>query len=206
MLALNSQHLREFNDVTPAREVVLLDQGHDMIPFDRIECRDLRRIGAAWLRMPREGRRRLPRWEMFRPADFKPVLDKFCVLRVHDWRADEIEFSLYGGHPTDFIGSGKPLVMQDMRHDPLRSANYYDIRDRAGRAVDYEAPQYVRKTLSWNDKNYIEYETLMLPFEPGKGTRRVLQPVSARARLRLVHSDRASSWCEVIRRKTAYRS
>jgi len=169
--------------------VVHLDQGDDMLPFDRIECGDLRSIGKAWIAMPRNQGEYLPSWNEFDPADFKFCLDKFCVLKVQDWRKNQIEFSLYGGHPTDYLGNGKPLVMQNLRSNPLHSANYIDIRDRAGRAIDNEAPQYVRKTLSWNDQSYIEYETLMLPFLPDQGVQRLLQPVSARALLRLVKSD-----------------
>ena len=192
--------LRKFRASTPARptrNVVLLDQADDTLPFGRIECPDLRTIGKAWLDMPRVSGEAIPRWSEFSPADFRFFLDKFCVLKLQDWRNDEIEFSLYGTHPTDFLGNGRPLVMQDMRNNPLHSGNYLDIRDRAGRAVDNQAPQYVRKTLSWNDRNYIEYETLMLPFIAQDGVHRVLQPVSARARLRLVEPDSPPKWCEI---------
>ncbi len=199
MLAHARADLQSFTNETPPREVVTLDIGEDTIPVKRIKCPQLLFIGQSWLQMHREAGERLPRWQEFDLNKFTRVIEKFCVIKVVDWRADQIEFSLYGEHPTDFIGGGKPLVMQKLRQDPLRSGNYYDIRDRAGRAVDNEAPQYARKTLSWNERNYIEYETLMLPFVPEDGIQRILQPVSARARRRKTkHSNYpARNWCEI---------
>jgi hypothetical protein len=201
MLKQNLIQLGEFRDFSPAREVILLDQGDDELPFERIKCVELCEIGHAWLEMPRIDGEPLPRWSEFQPKNFSATLDKLCVLKVRNWQQNEIEFSLYGGHPTDFIGLGQPLVMQELRNDPLRVSNYIDIRDRAGMAIDNEAPQYVRKTLSWNDENYIEYETLMLPFMPADGEQRLLQPVSARARLRKPDPDAPPIWCEVSRRE-----
>jgi hypothetical protein len=163
----------------PALSVIVLDEGYDSIPFERISCPDLVFIAQCWLAMPRDEESGLPRWTAFRHAEFVSVLDKFCVLKVIDWRNDALEFSLYGGHPTEMIGRGRPLVMSEMRTDPLRAANYRDIRDRTGRAVENRAPQYARKTLSWDERDYIEYEALMLPFHPGADSQRVLQPVSA---------------------------
>lgn len=190
-------YLKEYHDYEPPREVVILKNADNFLPIFEINCSDLRLIGEAWLAMPRVSGEELPRWSAFRPKDFVSCLDKFCVLKVEDWKADKLEFSLYGGHPTDYIGCGKPLVMQQLRRDPLRSANYYDIRDRAGRAIDNKAPQFVRKTLSWNANNYIEYETLMLPFMAEGGVQRVLQPVSARAMDKSFGAEPSSVWCRV---------
>lgn len=171
--------LHRSNGPIPARSVEIIDWQDDDMPFDRIRSADLREIGDAWLRMERHPGEGLPRWSAFDPARFTKMLDKFCVLKTMDGRIDDIEFSLYGGHATHFIGQGKSLSLQEMRHDPLRSANYRDVRDRAWRAIETEAPQYVRKSLSWNDERYTEYETLMLPFMPDGAIRRLLQPVSA---------------------------
>lgn len=175
--------LHRSNDSIPARSIEIIDSQDDDLPFDRIQCEDLRKIGDAWLRMERQPSEALPRWSAFDPARFTRMLDKFCVLKAGDLRADEIEFSLCGGHATHFIGQGKMLSLQEMRHDPQRAPNYRDVRNRASRAIENEAPQYVRKTLSWNDKNCTEYEALMLPFMPQGTMQRLLQPVSARIRL-----------------------
>lgn len=203
MLARNTLHLREFQGVGSAQEVVILDQGEDHIPFDRIVCGDLRTLGQAWLEMNRKEGCALPCWSEFRPYEFKPLVEKLCVMKVEDWRNDKLEFSVFGGHATDFIGCGRPFVLQEMRRDPRYYANYCDIRDRTGRAIDSEAPQYVRKTLSWNDRNFIEYEVLMLPFRPQNGVQRLLQPISARARSRSDILGLEHEWCEVARRRRA---
>jgi len=193
---MRHRQLREFQGRTPAREVVVLDQGDDVLPFDRIRCPDLIAIGQAWLDMPRNEGRTIPEWRAFSPAAFASCLDKLCVLKARDWRAHDIEFSLYGNHPTDFLGNGRSLVMKEMRGDPMHEANYLDILNRAGRAIENAMPQYVRKTLSWNEGNYIDYETLMLPFVAEDGVQRLLQPVSARARVR-VTTPSPGRWCEV---------
>ena len=174
--------LHRRRESTPARKVVLIDSEDDVLPFDRIQCEDLRMIGDAWLGMPREEGETLPRWSVFDTSQFTGTLDKICVLKATDWRADEIEFSLFGGHATDLIGRGKPISLQRMRRDPQCCANYIEVRNRAGRAIDNEAPQYARKTLSWNQQSHIEYETLMLPFMAEGKVQRLLQPISARHR------------------------
>ncbi len=174
--------LHRRDNSTPARNVDLIDWEDDDLPFDRIKCEHLRKIGEAWLSMERKAGEALPRWSAFSPAQFVDVIDKICVLKAEDWRADNIEFSLYGGHATEFIGQGKPLALQEMRHNPLHKANYVDVRDRAGRAIENNAPQYARKTLSWNDEGHMEYEALMLPFMPQGKVQRLLQPVSVRLR------------------------
>jgi hypothetical protein len=167
---------------TPARSVVTLDTQQDMIPFDRIKCADLREIGKAWQEYARIEGEPLPRWRMFRVSDFIRTIERLCVLRVEDDRIDDLEFSLYGSHASEYIGNGRRLVLQNLRTDPLRQNNYIDIRDRAERAIINERPQYARKSLSWENKAYIEYEVLMLPFMAEDGTQRLLQPFSARIR------------------------
>jgi len=178
-----SRDIANLVDESEQRDVVLLDSEQDNIPFDRIQCPDLRAIGESWLAMPRETGQPLPEWKSFRPFDFKRSVEKMCVLSVEDWRADKLEFSLYGSHPTEFIGLGRPLSMEQLRTDTLRRGYYEDIRDRVGRAVDKNAPQYARKTLSWNDHGRVEYEVLMLPFTRQERVQRVLQPVSATVEL-----------------------
>ena len=179
MLEHQSQSLKLIFDDKEERKVVVLDSSDDTLPFDRIQDYDLNLIGKAWMGMPRLPGEDLPRWQNFRPADFRPMIEKLCVLTVGDWRADRLEFTLYGSHPTDLIGLGRPLRMMDLREDPKRRANYEDIRKRVGRAIENCAPQYARKTLSWNDHGYIEYEVLMLPFMREGSAQRVLQPVGA---------------------------
>jgi len=174
--------LHRHRDSTPAHSVVLIDSEDDALPIERILCDDLRMIGTAWLDMPRREGEALPRWDAFDCRRFVTVLDKMCVVRAMDWQCDRIEFSLYGGHATDHIGLGKPLSLQQMRLDPLRKANYLDTRDRVGRSIDHAAPQYARKTLSWNQDPNTEYEILTLPFMPQEGFQRILCPVSARLR------------------------
>ncbi len=158
---------------------MVVDSEEDALPFERILCEDLCIIGRAWLEMERKDGEALPRWNAFDPTRFIGMIDKFCVLKRENGQPDTLEFSLYGGHATDFVGRGKRIVLHEMRRDPLRVANYRDIRTRAERAIDNESPQYVRKTLSWNDENYTEYEALMLPFMPDEKEQRVLHPISA---------------------------
>lgn len=169
----------DYDTPNSARRVELLDFEYDSIPFDRIQCPDLRQIGRVWLDYPRQTGQALPQWRQFSPVQFRSMIDKLCVLSVEDWSTEQLEFTLYGGHPTEYIGLGKPLSLQEMRADPFRRNNYADIRDRARRATRNETPQYARKTLSWNDHDFIEYEVLMLPFAPEGGSQRILQPVSA---------------------------
>jgi len=197
MTIVRHRPLREFQGRTPAREVTVLDRGDDALPFDRIRCPDLRAIGQAWLDMPRGEGETIPHWRAFSPADFASCLEKLCVIKARDWRAHDIEFSLYGSHPTEFIGNGRPLVLADMREDPVHEENYLDIVNRAGRAIENAAPQYVRKSLSWNEDNYIDYEALMLPFVAEGGVQRLLQPLSARARLVAPTAAPVRRWCEV---------
>ena len=165
-----------------ARPVTVLDESVDSLPFDKIRCSDLRVLGTLWLSLPRREEEILPRWKTFSPKMAKPYLSKICVMHVGDWRADEIEFTLYGGHATERVGNGQRLILERLRNDPLRRGNYRDIRDRAGRAVDQAAPQYARKTLSWDGCDQVEYEVLMLPFMPEKGKSRVLQPLTSERR------------------------
>ena len=179
MVSSGCSFLSDYRDASAPRKVQLLDEERDTIPFERVRCPDLRHIGESWLVLPRIGRDTLPRWSSFELRHFKSMLPKLCVLKVEKWREDRLEFSTYGGHATEFIGGGKPLVLQEMRHHPEHRGNYLDIRDRAGRAIDMSAPQYTRKTLSWNDRGFIEYEVLMLPFEKEGDVQRLLQPVSA---------------------------
>jgi len=163
------------------REIVLLDSEQDSLPYDRIVCPDLQAIGRAWEAMPREAGEALPRWQCFRPSAFKCCLDKMCVISVEDWQADALEFTLYGDHATEYVGLGRPLSLQSLRRDPQRRAYYEDIRDRVGLAVQHDAPQYARKTLSWNECGFIQYEILMLPFQQEGTIQRILQPLSAKA-------------------------
>lgn len=162
-----------------AHPVTVLDEAIDSLPFDRIQCPDLRAMGQLWLSLPRHEGEKLPRWATFSPQMAIPYLRKICVMHVGDWENDEIEFTLYGGHATDRVGNGQRLVLEKMREDPLRRPNYSDIRERAGRAVDHSAPQYARKTLSWDGCDDVEYELLMLPFMPENGFSRVLQPLTS---------------------------
>jgi len=178
--------IADLYDQSTDRKVNLLDSEQDALPFDRIFCPDLITIGRAWSEMPCEPGEDLPRWSCFKPFSFKSCLDKMCVISVEDWRANALEFTLYGEHPTEFVGLGRPLSLQALRHDPQRRVYFDDIRDRVGRAIDHNAPQYARKTLSWNDRGFIEYEILMLPFQPNEGVQRILQPLSARIELNSV--------------------
>lgn len=179
MLYRQMLDVHDISGYQPARSVEIRDVEDDGIPLDRIDCPDLRSIGQAWLDLPRTGRESLPRWKDFKPANFIPVIERLCVLRVSDGSIDDLEFTLYGAHATEFIGNGRKLKLQSLRYDPLRQANYIDIRDRARRAIQNESPQYVRKSLSWNGQGFIEYELLMLPFTVSDNSQRLLQPVSA---------------------------
>jgi len=165
-----------------AHPVTVLDEAIDSLPFDRIRCSDLRALGKLWQSLARREGEILPRWETFSPNMAIPYLSKICVLHVGDWENDEIEFTLYGGHATDRVGNGQRLVLEKMRNDPLRRTNYRDIKERAGRAVDHSAPQYARKTLSWDGCDEVEYELLMMPFMPENGMSRVLQPLTSERR------------------------
>ena len=178
-------------DDAKERKVVCLDSSEDTLPMDRIQDYDLRLIGKAWMEMPRLEGERLPRWSNFSPADFRSMIEKLCVLSVEDWRAGRLEFTLYGNHPTELIGLGRPLRMMELREDAARKGNYEDIRKRAGRAIEMCAPQYARKNLSWNDHGYIEYEVLMLPFMREAGAQRILQPVAAMLNISGQSSDKA---------------
>jgi len=173
------------SDDMEERQVILLDQEQDSLPFDRMKSSELIEIGHAWEAMPRESEEHLPRWSRFRPFDFKTSIEKMCVISVEDWQADALEFTLYGDHPTEYIGMGRPVSLQQLRHDPKRRGYYQDIRNRVGRAVENSAPQYARKTLSWNDSGYIQYEILMLPFHAEGSVQRILQPVAAKVELAL---------------------
>lgn len=202
MTAMRPHFLSDFSDRCPARKVTILDRSDDMLPFWRIRCADLRNIGRAWLAMPREEGAAVPPWHAFSPAAFASCLDKLCVIKAGDWRAHEIEFSLCGDHPTEFLGNGRPFVLAEMRRDPLQESIYFDILNRAGRAIENGMPQYVRKSMAWNDRNFIEYESLMLPFAAEGGVQRLLQPVSARARVIRSDARRPGDadtplWCEM---------
>lgn len=171
----------QYDTELPSQLPALLENCADRIPFDKLQCNDLEWIAESWAALPVQAGELLPRWDSFNVADFARVLDKLCVLHVRDWRTNDIEFVVYGGHPTRFVGLGKPVKLAKMRSDPVAYNNYVDICDRVGRAVCNSKPQYARKTLSWNGRDDIEYETLILPFAPdGSGVQRVLQPVSAR--------------------------
>lgn len=165
------------------RQVVLLDSEKDSLPFDRMACPDLIEIGRAWEGLPREADERLPRWSHFRPFDFKSSIDKMCVISVEDWKTHALEFTLYGQHATEFVGLGRPLSLQALREDPKRCTYYEDIRCRAGRAIENDAPQYAHKTLSWNDRGFVQYEILMLPFLQEGAVQRILQPLSAKVEM-----------------------
>jgi len=178
-----SRDIASLYDEFEERQVVLLDQEQDAIPFDRIRCPDLVAIGRAWQDMPRETGEALPRWSCFRPFEFKSSIEKMCVIAVEDWQADALEFSLYGNHPTEFVGLGRPLSLQRLCRDARRRGYYEDIRQRVGRAITNDAPQYARKTLSWNDRGFVQYEVLMLPFLRNGKVQRVLQPVSAKVEM-----------------------
>lgn len=179
MLTAKAMAAGELHRTDPSG-VELLDVEHDAIPYDRMVCPFMDRVARKWEALPRTEGERLPPWSAFSPQAFKTELTRLCVLQAEDWRADRIEFTLYGAHPTDFIGGGKALSMQAMRASAALRANYEDIRDRAGRAIDRGLPQYARKTMSWASRGYIEYEVLMLPFAPtGDGRQRLLQPASA---------------------------
>lgn len=161
----------------------LLEDHPDALPFDRIRCPDLLWIAEQWLALPRSDGQHLPRWGEFRIRDFVKTASKLCVLHVEDKQPDRTEFTVYGEHPTCYVGLGKPLRLAQMKNDPRTYANYVDIRDRANRAASHEKPQYARKTLSWNGRDDIEYEAMMLPFAPdASSVQRILQPVSARIR------------------------
>ena len=182
---MSVQFLRDFTAVRnpeAARPVVILDEAVNALPFHRIQCPDLKDIGAMWLALPREHGEPLPRWATFSPAMIAPLLSKVCILRVGDWREDDIKFSLYGGHATARIGNGQPLVLSALKDDPKRCGNYHDICTRAGRSVDDAAPQYARKTLSWDGFEEVAYEVLMLPFMPENGISRVMQPITSQER------------------------
>lgn len=169
-------------DPEQSMPVVIYDEVHDRLPFEKIRCPDLYLIGEVWSALPRIYGEPLPRWSAFSPSMITRQLSKVCVLRVGDWRKDEIRFSLYGGHATERVGNGRALDLHQLRNDPKRRSNYRDIRDRAGRAVDRNAPQYALKSLSWDGCSEVDYELLMLPFMPQNGCSRVMQPLTSSKR------------------------
>lgn len=175
--------MTEFEDASSGggeRSDFVLKETVNAIDLNDIECIDLRRIADVWLGLPREEGEVLPRWSSFSPSMITPQLNKVCILHVGNDR--EVEFSLYGGHATERIGNGQPLVLQKLPDDPLRRANYYDIRARAVRAVEEAAPQYAKKTLGWDGLPDVRYELLMLPFHPENGFSRVMQPLTSEPR------------------------
>jgi len=112
----------------------------------------------------------------------KYQLDKVCILQVGDIEKHEIEFTVYGDHPTELIGNGKPVTLKEMRASRTRHKNYADIRQRTGRSISNQAPQFARKAMSWGGLEELEYELLTLPFETENGMTRVLQPLSSAER------------------------
>ena len=170
--------------VSPSDKMpLLLNEVVNDLPVDLIECPDLLDIGQMWLQLPRPDGEQLPRWADFKPAMIARYLAKMSILHVQDWRAGEIEFTLYGDHLTKNIGNGRPLNLAKLRADPMGHENYIDIVTRAGRAIEREAPQYARKTLAWDGLGEVEYELLMLPFQPDEnGMSRVMQPLSSQPR------------------------
>jgi len=164
----------------PLGKVTLLEDVTDGLPYDTIRCRDLHWIARRWSAMPLREGEKLPRWDCFDVKAFAAVLSRLCVLHIEDRQVDTLEFAVYGSHPTNYVGLGKPLRLSDMKGDAQTYENYVDIRDRAIRAIRNETPQYARKTLAWNGRADIEYEALMLPFAPdGSPVQRLLQPISA---------------------------
>jgi hypothetical protein len=162
---------------------LVLDEVINELPLDVIECPDLRAIGEMWLELPRESGDRLPDWAMFNPAMISRYLSKVSILHVGDWRAGEVEFTLYGDHLTKNIGNGRPLNLEALRSDAAGHVNYCDIVTRVGRAIEFAAPQYARKTLCWDGHDDVEYEVLVLPFKPDQtGMSRVMQPATCQPR------------------------
>lgn len=179
------KYLRNLDSEDPVDSplpVVILDEEIDALPFDRIACPDLKAIAEVWLDLPRADGDMLPRWSSFSPAMVKRHLDKVCVLQVGDIENHEIEFTVYGNHPTELIGNGKPVKMQDMRESRSEQRNYADIRQRTGRSITNKAPQFARKARSLEGSGEIEYELILLPFETENGTTRLLQPLSSTER------------------------
>ena len=162
--------------------VFILDEEMDALPFDRITCPDLKAVAEVWLSLPRTEGEILPRWSSFSPAMVKPQLDKVCILQVGDLENHEIEFTLYGNHPTEVLGNGKPLKLQEMRVDQSQKHLYVDIFRRTGRSIANKAPQFARKAMSWKDLGEVEYELVMLPFETENGVTRILQPLCSTER------------------------
>ena len=165
-----------------ALPVVVIDEELDALPFDRIACPDIKAVADVWLKLPRAEGDKLPRWSSFSPAMVKRQLDKVCILQVGNLDDEEIEFSLYGNHPTEVLGDGKPLRLQEMRKNQSQRQNYLDIFRRAGRTIANKAPQFARKAMSSEGSGEIEYEVVMLPFEAENGVTRILQPVSSTER------------------------
>lgn len=165
-----------------ALPVVILDEEFDALPFDRIACSDLKAVAEVWLKLPRVDGNTLPRWSSFSPAMVKLQLDKVCILQVGDLENDEIEFTLYGNHPTEVLGDGKPVDLKEMRQSQSQWKNYQDISERTGRSITNKAPQFARKAKSWGGAAEVEYELIMLPFETENGVTRVLQPLSSTER------------------------
>ncbi len=177
----NVRNLMQSNDGSMEklpRDVVVLGEGHDSIPFDSISCRDLAFIAQSWIDMPRLPGEPLPRWSEFRLSAFVKVINKLCVVLAREGDADRMEITVCGQHATEYVGNGKPIDLAHMRNDPLRCANYADIRDRVARAIANNAPQYALKTLSWQDMGYVEYEVMVLPFMSESGAQRILHPIS----------------------------
>jgi len=145
------------NTSPSAFPVIILDEELDGLPFERIACSDIKAIAEVWLNLPRAPGEELPRWSSFSPKMVTRQLEKICILRVGDLENGEIEFTLYGHHPTELLGNGKPLKLREMRKNRSQRKNYSDILSRTGRSIANKAPQFARKAMSWDGADEVEY-------------------------------------------------
>lgn len=101
-----------------------------------------------------------PHWESFDPIKIAPLLPRVILYKCLEGK-ENFYIQIMGEHAADFLqfnGHGKML------HEVMPPSNLEEVVQRLNTLRALKSPQLVQKTLDWQQREYVDYWVLLLPF------------------------------------------
>lgn len=141
------------------RELFPIDEPGEMIDGD------LQQSLVKWTELA-ESSGGVPQWSMDFAMDNSRLVSR---TMMYDTSGGETYLPIIGEECREVIGLPKS---KGFLKDLMPPANYDDVQTRIIKCGEMQKPHYVLKSMSWNnDRDFMNYEVLFLPFVTEDSTR-----------------------------------
>ncbi len=147
------------------RDVKIVEDPSDLLRARSIEAWEQWQIWAA------ETNAALPNWNLFTPMNHVRWLAHLMLFSIEDDRVSDATVVLTGQNVARHLGTDS---INSKIGDVVSPANVEHLVDCLKFCMTQQRPAYMIKSMEWQDRDHVIYDSLMLPFQKDERNTRIL--------------------------------